>query len=97
MKGYWLIVGTEITNEEAQAEYGKLWKPVAEKYQARINPSDVPPILKEARDARRLIVVEFPSYELATACYDDPDYRDARHFALQASRRVLVIMKGELA
>ncbi|TIO19749.1 MAG: DUF1330 domain-containing protein, partial [Mesorhizobium sp.] len=26
MKGYWLIVGTEISDQEAQAEYARLWK-----------------------------------------------------------------------
>ncbi|TIW23046.1 MAG: DUF1330 domain-containing protein [Mesorhizobium sp.] len=96
MKGYWLIVGTEISDDGAQGEYARLWKPIAEKYQARISPLKVPPLLKEARDARRVIVVEFPSYELALACYDDPDYGEARRFALQASNRELLILKGEL-
>lgn len=53
MKGYWLILGTEVSNQEAQAKYGRLWKPIAEKYQARINPLGTPPALKEARDAHR--------------------------------------------
>lgn len=38
MKGYWLIIGTEISDQEAQAEYARLWKPIGEKYQARSNP-----------------------------------------------------------
>ena len=38
MKGYWLVIGTAISDPETQAEYGRLWKPTAEKYQARINP-----------------------------------------------------------
>ncbi len=28
--------------------------------------------------------MEFPSYEQANACYDDPAYQEARQFALQA-------------
>ncbi|TGQ24896.1 DUF1330 domain-containing protein, partial [Mesorhizobium sp. M4B.F.Ca.ET.214.01.1.1] len=28
MKGYWLIIGTEISDQQAQAEYGRLWKPI---------------------------------------------------------------------
>ncbi|OWV77158.1 hypothetical protein ATY76_04210 [Rhizobium sp. R339] len=97
MKGYWLIIGTEISDQEAQREYGKLWKPIGEKYNARINPLEVPPALKEARDAHRVTIVEFPSYELATACYDDPAYQEACRFALRASNRELLILKGELA
>jgi uncharacterized protein (DUF1330 family) len=97
MKGYWLIVGSEISNEIAQSEYARLWKPIADKYGARINPLKVPPLLKESRNARRIIVVEFPSYEFAQACYDDPAYGEARKFALQASDRELLMLKGELA
>jgi hypothetical protein len=29
MKGYWFILGTDITDEEAQQKYGKLWAPLA--------------------------------------------------------------------
>ena len=53
-------------------------------------------MLKEARWSTRLIVVEFPSYEQANACYDDPAYQEARQFALQASERELLIFEGEL-
>jgi hypothetical protein len=28
MKGYWLILGAEVTDQEAQ-EYGGLWAPIA--------------------------------------------------------------------
>ncbi|WP_320228202.1 DUF1330 domain-containing protein [Mesorhizobium captivum] len=71
MKGYWLIVGTEISDQEAQAGYARLWRPIGEKYQARSNPMKQPPLVKEARDAGR-VVVEFPSLEMAKACYDYP-------------------------
>jgi uncharacterized protein (DUF1330 family) len=97
MKGYWLILGTAVTDQEAQGEYGKLWAPIAEKYQARLNPTTVPPLLKEARETARVIIVEFPTYELAVACYDDPAYIAAREFALKASKRDLVIVKGDIA
>jgi len=96
MKGYWLILGTEVIDHEAQVEYGKLWGPIAEKYQARLNPNSVPPSLKETRDTARVIVVEFPSYEAAKACYEDPAYQEAKIFALKASKRDLVILEGEI-
>lgn len=96
MKGYWLIIGTEISDEGAQRDYGELWKPIAEKYGARINQLVTPPILLESRDAQRVIVVEFPSYEIARACYDDPAYQEARLLALKASKRELLIIQGDL-
>ncbi|PBC01231.1 DUF1330 domain-containing protein [Mesorhizobium sp. WSM3860] len=96
MKGYWLIIGTEISDQEAQAEYARRWKPIGEKYQARSNACTVPPMLVEARDAGRVIVVELPSLEIAKACYNDPAYDEARRFALRASNRVLLIFEGDL-
>ncbi len=86
MKGYWLIVGTEISDQEAQAEYGRLWKPIGEKYQARTNTTKQPPLLVEARDAGRMILVEFPSLEIAKACYADPAYEEAKHFRMVRDR-----------
>ena len=96
MKGYWLILGTEITDHAAQNDYSRLWAPIAEKYQARVVSRKVP-LLEEARDTTRTVIVEFPSYEMAKACYEDPAYHEARQFALRASTRDLLILEGEIA
>jgi len=97
MKGYWLILGTEITDQLAQEQYNRLWAPIAEKHQARLNPTKVPPLLKETRNTSRVIIAEFPSYEMAKACYEDLAYQEARQFALRASKRDLLIFEGEIA
>ena len=96
MKGYWLILGTEITDASAQKDYSRLWAPIAAKYQARV-VSGKTALLQEARDTTRTVIVEFPSYEMAKACYEDPAYHKARQFALRASRRDLLIFEGEIA
>ncbi len=97
MKGYWLILGSEVTDQAAQDEYRRLWGPIAEKYQARVNPASVPPLLKEATNASRVLFVEFPTYEAAKACYEDPAYLKALPFALRASKRDLLIFEGKIA
>jgi uncharacterized protein (DUF1330 family) len=97
MKGYWIILGTAVTDQAAQGEYNRLWAPIAEKYQARLNPTKVPPLLRDARNTARVIIAEFPTYELAKACYEDPAYQAAREFALKASERDLLIIEGDLA
>jgi uncharacterized protein (DUF1330 family) len=97
VKGYWLILGTEIADQAAQAEYARLWAPIAEKYGARLNPMKTPPLLRESCGAARVIVVEFPTYEIAKACYDDPAYQEAKAFALKASSRDLLIIEGDFA
>lgn len=69
MKGYWLILGTEITDPDAQAEYVRLWAPIAERYGARIIRGDAAPELKEAGDKSRVLLVEFASLSEAKADY----------------------------
>ena len=54
-------------------------------------------VVEEARDTSRVIIAEFPSYEIAKTCYEDPAYQEARQFALRASNRDLLIFEGEIA
>ena len=96
LKGYWLILGAEVSDQEAQKEYGALWAPIAQRYEARLIAGSDAVKLIEARDAARVLLVEFPSFAAAQACYDDPDYERARAFALLASKRSLVLLRGEL-
>ncbi|WP_108660054.1 DUF1330 domain-containing protein [Acuticoccus kandeliae] len=97
MKGYWLIHATAVSDPSANETYNRLWKPIAEKYGARINAHGTEIIHKEARDSARVVTVEFPSYAIAKACYEDPAYQEALEYALKASRRDLLILEGELA
>lgn len=96
MKGYWIVLGTAVTDQAAQEEYGRLWRPIAEKYQAKVNPSKVPPVLKESRNTARVIIVEFPTYEAAVSCYEDPAYQEAKKVANTAAQRDLLIIKAEI-
>ncbi|MFK3722371.1 hypothetical protein D3C76_516580 [compost metagenome] len=95
MKGYWIIFGAAVTDAQAQQEYGRLWGPIAEKYQAKIKVLGADALL-EANGTNRVLTVEFPSYAQARACYEDPAYAEAKAFALRASRRELIIIEGEL-
>jgi len=94
VKGYWFIIGTAVKDAEAQQEYARLWKPVAEKYKARINPMAEPVQKMEILGTERVIVVEFPSLADAKACYDDPTYQEAKEYALKASMRELFIFEA---
>ena len=96
MKGYWIILGTKVTDTDAQAKYGVLWAPIAAKYQARLIASGSSLDLKEAKETERMFLVEFPSFAMAKACYDDPDYQHAKDFARAASNRDLVLFEGDI-
>ncbi len=96
MKGYWLILGSAITDAAAQEQYGQLWAPIAARYGARL-VKDAPSLeLKEGKDVARMLLVAFPDATAARACYADPDYAEAMKLALKASNRTLVIVEGEL-
>ncbi|MBZ9761992.1 DUF1330 domain-containing protein [Mesorhizobium sp. CA8] len=89
-------VGTEISDQEAQAEYSRLWKPIGEKIPGT-NQHD-----KAVASARRGARGQahgpcgVSSLEIAKACYADPAYEQAMRFALKASNRVLVMFEGDL-
>ena len=42
----------------------------------------------------RAVVVEFPSFEQAVACYEDEEYQTALPFARKAYERDLAILEG---
>lgn len=81
---------------EAQAEYGRLWAPIASRYGARLIKGKAAPVLLEGRDTSRVLLVEFPSLDAARACYEDPEYAAAVVWAHKAATRDLVIFEGEV-
>ncbi|WP_085677605.1 MULTISPECIES: DUF1330 domain-containing protein [unclassified Pseudomonas] len=95
MKGYWIILGADVTDTQAQQEYGRLWGPIAEQYGATLKRL-APGALVEAHSSTRVLAVEFESYAQAKACYEDPAYAEAKAWALRAYRRELIIIEGEL-
>ena len=68
-----------------------------EKYQARLNPTTVPSLLKDVPDTARVIMAAFPSDEMAKACCEDPACQEVLAFALKASTWDLLIIEGDLA
>jgi uncharacterized protein (DUF1330 family) len=97
MKGYWLILGSNVEDQAAQERYAALWKPIASRYEASVRVLDATAVLKEAHSTKRVLAIEFPSIELARACYEDHAYQEAMLFALKASHRELLIIEGDLA
>ncbi|MEZ1315085.1 DUF1330 domain-containing protein [Pseudomonas fluorescens] len=95
MKGYWIILGSTVTDTDAQQAYARLWAPIAERYGAKLKALD-PAALLESHTTRRVLAVEFPSYAQAKACYEDPAYTQAKAFALRAAQRELIIIEGDL-
>ena len=93
MAAYWMVRGGEIKDQQALVEYGKLWGPIAERFQARIitkGDHQTP----EGSNYPRVLIVEFPDFQQAVACYEDSEYKNAMAYANKAYDRELTIIDG---
>ena len=96
MPGYWIVRSSAIENQAAFDEYAGRWAPIAAQYGARLLAGQQGAHeTREGEDLPRVLLIEFPSYEAARACYDDPVYREALPFAREAyARRELIILES---
>ncbi len=93
MAAYWMVRGGEIVDRDALAEYGKRWGEIAERFQARVIARGGHQT-REGTDYPRFLIVEFPDYERAVACYEDSGYKEAMVYANRAYDRELTIVDG---
>jgi uncharacterized protein (DUF1330 family) len=94
MAGYWIVRASEVTDQEAQRNYGKAWAPLAERYGAMVIAGPGRIATKEGGSVARAFILRFESYEQALACYEDPAYQAAAIFGKMASQRDVVILEG---
>jgi uncharacterized protein (DUF1330 family) len=94
MKAY-VIANIDVQDPVRYADYVKLTPgtiaPFGGRFIARGGRSEA---LEGEIPARRLVVIEFPSYEQAKAWYDSEGYRVARAIRQSASRGSLILVEG---
>lgn len=94
MAGYWIIRGSEIRDQQALQEYGRLWQPIAARYGAEVIAGKAAIDTREGPHYARQLVIRFDNYNQALACYQDPEYEAAMVFASKAYDRELSILEG---
>ena len=94
MAGYWLVRASAAKDTEAQQEYSKRWQPIAKKFQAQVIAGRDRHQQCEGEPSERVLVVKFPTYDLAVQCYESAEYQDAAKYAQRAYDRELVIVEG---
>lgn len=94
MSGYWIVRGSSIKDEDALREYGQLWGPISERYGAEVIAGKGEIETREGEHYPRQLIVKFPSFRDAVACYDDPEYQAAIAIANKAYDRELSIVEG---
>ena len=77
MKSYWVCIYEKIYNSEKLKEYAMKAKPAVEKYSGKFLVRGGKNRTNDGINSLRTVVVEFPDYDTAIACYDSPAYQEA--------------------
>src|SRR6516164_1953488 len=92
-KAYW-IARVDVNDANAHGVYveaaGPAFAEFGAKFLARGGRSEA----VEGAARARNVVIEFPSFDAAIACYRSPAYQAARAHRLQASEVEIVIVEG---
>ena len=92
-KGYW-VVRVSVKNAEKYPDYLAAAKPAFEKYGARFMVRGGRYLAKEGVARDRNVVVEFPDYDTAIACYHSPEYEAARAIRTANADADFLIVEG---
>ena len=92
-KGYW-VGHVDVTEPEAYKKYVEANGVAFAKFGARfiVRGGDFESV--EGRSRARNVVIEFPSYEVALACYRSPEYQRALELRSAASTADIIIIEG---
>jgi uncharacterized protein (DUF1330 family) len=92
-KGYW-IGRVDVSDPEAYRKYAQANAVPFAKYGARflVRGGEFEAVEGVAR--ARNVVLEFPSYEIALACYRSPEYAAAMAHRLDAAEAEILVIEG---
>jgi uncharacterized protein (DUF1330 family) len=92
-KGYW-IGHVTVTDPEGYRAYVAANARAFAKYGARFLVRGGRYESVEGMARQRHVVIEFPSYEAALACYRSPEYQEAMRLRLDAGEADLLVVEG---
>ncbi|MEE9388672.1 MAG: DUF1330 domain-containing protein [Paracoccaceae bacterium] len=92
-KGYW-IAHVSVNSPDEYAEYVRLDTPVVERFGGRFIVRGGQCETPESPQKDRHVVVEFPDYAAALACYNSEDYQAAAKIRLAHSDSDFMIIEG---
>jgi uncharacterized protein (DUF1330 family) len=92
-KGYWMASG-EVSDVEQYKKYAAANAIPFAKFGAKFLVRGGAFECVEGSSASRNVVIEFPSYEAALACYKSPEYQAAMELRKPVSKLDLIIIQG---
>ena len=92
-KGYW-VVRVDVKDPEAYKRYIAANGPAFAKFGARFLVRAGRHETLEGASRARNVVIEFPSYEAALACWHSPEYQEVLKLRRGASEADLLVIEG---
>lgn len=92
-KGYW-IARVDVADPEAYKAYVAANAEAFAKYGAKFIVRGGRYVTKEGTARARNVVIEFPSFEQAVACYESPEYQRALALRQPVSTADLIVVEG---
>ena len=92
-KGYW-IANNIVHDADTYEKYKAANAAPFARYEARFLVRGGTQETMEGTMFPRTVVIEFPSYEAAKACYEDPEYQAAKDIRAPISDGNLLIIEG---
>ncbi|MBR9651635.1 DUF1330 domain-containing protein [Thalassovita aquimarina] len=92
-KGYW-VAHVDVNDPEIYENYRRANAAPFAEYGARFIVRGGDQEVREGSVRRRTVVIEFPSYEAAVACYESEGYQAAKALRDPVSKGDLVIVAG---
>lgn len=91
----YVIAFIEVTDPEKYARYTRLTPEAIAKHGGRfIIRGGKSLSLEGPPETRRIITLEFPTFEQAKAFYDSPDYQHAKSFRDGAAKATFILVDG---
>jgi uncharacterized protein (DUF1330 family) len=92
----YVLVDTNILNNENYDIYKSKAKPIAEKFGGKYltRGGDMDIVQNDLWSPTRLVLVEFPSIENARAFHNSEEYADVKKIRLDNAESTLVILEG---
>ncbi|MGV6812398.1 MAG: DUF1330 domain-containing protein [Brevirhabdus sp.] len=92
-KGYW-IANNVVHDADAYEDYKKANAAPFARWGAKFLVRGGKQVEAEGDMLPRTVVLEFPSYDAAVACFNDPDYQAAMAIRQPISETRMVIVEG---
>ncbi len=92
-KGYW-IGRVDVTNEDGYKAYVAGNAPIFKKFGARFLVRGGKFECKDSVARSRNVVIEFPDYATALACYNSPEYQEITKLRQASTVADIIVIEG---